>query len=71
MENNVFVSVIVPVYNAAIYLDRCIKSILNQTFKEIEVILVDDGSTDNSLSICNAWASIDSRIVVIHTNNNG
>lgn len=71
MENNVFVSVIVPVYNAAMYLDRCIKSILNQTFKDIEVILIDDGSTDSSLSICNVWASIDSRIVVIHTDNNG
>ena len=49
---NSLISVIVPVYNAEKYLDRCIQSIINQKYKELEIILVDDGSKDNSLEIC-------------------
>ncbi len=65
------ISVIVPVYNVQEYLDRCINSIVNQSYKNIEVILVDDGSTDNSAKICDNWASRDLRIKVIHKNNGG
>lgn len=50
------ISVIVPVYNAEKYLDRCVESIVAQTYKNLEIILVDDGSTDNSPAICDAWA---------------
>jgi glycosyltransferase involved in cell wall biosynthesis len=65
------ISVIVPVYNTEIYLKRCIDSIINQTFKDIEIILVDDGSTDNCPAICDNYASQDSRIKVIHKVNEG
>ena len=65
------ISVIVPVFNAASYLDRCIKSIVNQTYINLEIILVDDGSTDTSGTICDIWAKKDSRIQVIHQPNNG
>jgi len=65
------ISVIVPVYNAEKYLDKCIKSILNQTFKDFELILVDDGSTDNSGLICDDYANKDSRIRIIHRENGG
>lgn len=65
------VSVIVPVYNTEKYLARCIDSILAQTFTDFELILVDDGSTDNSGKICDEYAQKDSRIVVIHKENGG
>ena len=65
------VSVIVPVYNCERYLRRCIESIINQSYKNIEIILIDDGSTDNSGEICNAYALSDNRIRVIHTENSG
>ncbi len=65
------ISVIVPIYNAEPYLDRCISSIIGQTYRNYELILVDDGSTDASLSICNSWAGKDSRIKVIHKQNGG
>ncbi len=70
MENSL-ISVIVPVYNSGIYVDRCIKSLVNQTYKNIEIILVDDGSTDNSGVICDSWAEKDSRVKVIHKTNEG
>ena len=60
------ISVIVPIYNTEKYLDRCIKSIVNQTYKNLEIILVDDGSPDNCPAICDNWAKIDSRIKVVH-----
>lgn len=65
------VSVIVPVYNAEEYLDRCMKSLLGQTLSNIEIILVDDGSTDRSGVICERYARQDSRISVFHQPNSG
>lgn len=65
------VTVIVPVYNVESYLPRCVDSILNQTHKNLEIILVDDGSPDNCGAICDAYAAKDSRIQVIHQQNGG
>lgn len=65
------ISVIVPVYNVEAYLDRCVKSILRQTFKEFELILVDDGSPDKCPSMCDEWSKKDDRICVIHQKNQG
>lgn len=65
------ISVIVPVYNVEQYLDRCIQSILAQSFTDFELILVDDGSPDNCPAMCDAWAEKDSRIKVIHKENGG
>ena len=65
------ISVIVPVYNVEQYLEKCIDSILNQTFKEFEIILVDDGSIDKSGDICDEYAKKDKRINVIHNINQG
>lgn len=70
MDRNL-ISVIVPIYNVEIYLDRCIESIVNQTYKNLEIILVNDGSTDNSLTICQKWAKKDNRIKVIDKENGG
>lgn len=65
------VSIIVPIYNVEKYLKRCIESVLNQTFKDFELILVDDGSPDNCPSICDEYAQKDNRIKVIHKENGG
>ncbi len=65
------ISVIVPVYKVEKYLDRCLRSITEQTYGNLEIILVDDGSPDASGAICDAWAEKDSRIRVIHKENNG
>ena len=65
------VSIIIPIYNVEKYLDKCLKTIINQTYKNIEIILVDDGSTDNSLFICNKYAEDDKRIKVLHKKNEG
>lgn len=65
------VSVIVPVYNVSAYLGRCVESILAQTHSSLEVILIDDGSTDASGSMCDAYAQADDRVVVIHQTNGG
>lgn len=65
------VSVVMPVYNAEKYVSQAIESVLNQTLKDFQLILVDDGSTDNSLEICEAYAEKDSRIQVIHQANVG
>lgn len=64
-------SVIVPIYNASLTLDRCISSVLCQTYTNFELILVDDGSADNSLLICRNYENIDSRVVVLHQGNRG
>ncbi len=65
------VSVIVPVYNVAQYLPQCLDSIVRQTYRQLEILLVDDGSTDNSGDICDQWADSDPRIRVIHKPNGG
>ena len=65
------ISVIVPVYKVEKYLDQCICSIVNQTYRNLEIILVDDGSPDRSGAICDIWAEKDSRIRVIHQENGG
>lgn len=70
MENDL-ISVIIPVYNVEKFLDKCINSIVNQTYKNLEIILVDDGSSDSSPQICDKWADKDSRIKVIHKENGG
>lgn len=71
MINIPIISVIVPVYNTELYLKRSLESILNQSLKEIEIICINDGSTDNSLSILEEFAQIDSRIIVINQKNQG
>ncbi len=65
------ISVIVPAYNVKPYLERCINSIINQTYQELEIILVDDGSTDDTGVLCDAIAERDKRIVVLHKENGG
>ena len=65
------VSIIVPVYNCEKYFRQCLESIINQSYRNIEIILVNDGSTDNSGEICDTYASNDNRIRVIHTKNSG
>lgn len=71
MENTPLLSVIVPVYNVEDYVARCVESILNQTYTNLEVILVDDGATDSSGAICDSLAAKDSRVRVIHKENGG
>ena len=70
-ESCPLISVIVPVYKVEKYLDQCVSSIVNQTYRNLEIILVDDGSPDNCPAICDEWAQRDSRVRVIHTPNNG
>lgn len=65
------ISVIVPIYNTSEYLNRCIDSLLNQTYENLEIILVDDGSTDNCPAICDQYAKKDKRVKVIHKENGG
>lgn len=71
MNSDDLITIIVPIYNVEIYMERCIDSIIEQTYKKIEIILVDDGSTDKSGDICDEYAKKDTRIKVIHTKNNG
>ena len=71
MDNDVLISIIVPIYNVKDYLAKCIESIIHQTYQNLEIILVDDGSTDGSSQICDTYAEKDSRIVVIHKENEG
>lgn len=70
-ENNILVSVIVPVYNVENYIEKCLESIVNQTYKNLQIILVDDGSTDKSGEICDKYVKMDERVEVIHKENNG
>lgn len=65
------VSIVIPVYNVENYLDRCIQSVINQTYKNLQIILVDDGSTDSSGMICDEYGGKDFRITVLHTENKG
>ena len=68
---NSLVSIIVPVYRKEDTLDACLKSIMEQTYKKIEIILIDDGSPDNCGDICDSYANKDKRITVIHKKNEG
>ncbi|GFI40945.1 putative glycosyltransferase EpsJ [Thomasclavelia cocleata] len=68
---NDLISVIIPVYNVEKYLHRCVDSVINQTYSNLEIILVDDGSTDTSSQICDEYKNLDERIVVIHKENGG
>ena len=68
---NSLISVIVPIYNVEKYLDKCVDSIINQTYKNLEIILVDDGSPDNCPKMCDDYAKKDSRIKVVHKENGG
>ncbi len=71
MKELPLISVILPVYRVEKYLDRCLRSVTEQTYRNLEIILVDDGSPDNSGAVCDAWAAKDSRIKVIHKENAG
>ena len=69
--NEELISIIVPVYNVEAYIHQCIKSIIEQSYKNLEIILVDDGSKDKSGKICDDYARKDKRIKVIHKKNGG
>lgn len=71
MENQPLISVIIPVYNVEDYLRECVDSVINQTYKNLEIILVDDGSTDSSGKICDKYAEKDKRVRVVHKENSG
>ena len=71
MENNVKLSIIVPVYNAEEFLEKCVNSLINQTIKDIEIILINDGSTDKSLELCKSFEQKDERIKVFNQVNSG
>lgn len=70
-EKQPLISVIVPIYKVEQYLNRCVQSIVDQTYKNLEIILVDDGSPDNSPAMCDAWAEKDDRVQVVHKKNGG
>lgn len=65
------ISIVIPVYNVKSYLNKCLITVVHQSYKKLEIILVDDGSTDGSSEICNSWAYRDSRIKLIHKSNGG
>lgn len=65
------VSIIIPVYNTSVFLDRCLLSVTKQTYRDLEILLIDDGSTDNSGIMCDEWSKKDNRIKVIHQKNKG
>ena len=71
MKANELISVIVPIYNVEKYLENCVNSILNQTYDNLEIILVDDGSPDRCPKLCDKFAMLDNRIRVIHQQNGG
>ena len=71
MNSNPKISIIVPVYNVELFLPRCIDSILNQSFADFELLLIDDGSKDKSGAICDEYAEKDKRIKVFHKVNGG
>ena len=69
--NKELISIVVPVYNVEKYLDKCVKSIINQTYDNLQIILVDDGSKDNSGKLCDLWEQRDRRIITKHKDNGG
>lgn len=71
MKNRQWISVIIPVYNTEKYLDECVSSVVGQTYESLQIILVDDGSTDRCGHICDAWVKKDPRVQVIHQKNAG
>jgi len=71
VNKKLVVSIIVPIYNVENYLERCINSILNQTYSNLEIILIDDGSKDNGSKICDSFAKKDNRIIAVHKENGG
>lgn len=71
MEQSPLISIVVPVYKVESFLDRCVKSILSQTYNRLDIILVDDGSPDRCPQMCDEWAEKDSRIRVLHKENGG
>ena len=71
MKQQPLISVIVPVYNVEQYIHQCVDSILSQTYKNLEIILVDDGSPDNCPAICDEYARNDDRVKIIHQENGG
>lgn len=71
MDKNYKITVIIPVYKVEEYLDKCVQSVVKQTYKNLEIILVDDGSPDNCPKMCDDWAKKDARIKVIHKENGG
>ena len=71
MEKQHKISVIIPVFNSLKWLEKCVTSVLNQTYKNLEIILVDDGSTDGSEKLCDDYAKKDKRVVVVHQKNGG
>ena len=70
-KTKIMISIIIPVYKVEKYLDECVSSLIKQTYHDIEVILVDDGSPDKCPQICDEYAAKDSRIKVIHKENGG
>ena len=68
---NDLISIIIPVYNVEEYLKECLESVITQTYQNIEVLLIDDGSEDSSSNICDQYANKDDRIIVIHKQNSG
>lgn len=71
MDKEPLISIVIPVYNVSAYLKRCLDSVCTQLYENLEIILVDDGSTDNSGVICDEYAKLDNRILVIHKENGG
>ena len=69
--DEILISIIVPIYNVQDFLPKCIESILHQTYSNLQIILVDDGSTDDSGKICDKFAEFDNRILVLHKRNGG
>ena len=71
MEKIPCISVVIPAYNAGKYIEKCIQSIISQDFKDMEIIIINDGSTDNTKEICEKYVKMDSRIKLTTTENRG
>ena len=71
MNEDILISVIIPVYNILDCLERCVQSVMNQTYKNLDIILVDDGSTDGTAALCDVLSKKDNRIRVFHKQNGG